>query len=103
MSGEAQLFKNAALFVNGDRIRRGIDVEWDDTEVKIKKRNSHQVFETYTIEEFVGADEKTQAWDILDARGTRVRLVAQLGCGCRGQLRDYIVASSYSGALGKRK
>lgn len=98
------VFKNAALFVNGTRTRRHVDIEWDDTTVNVRSRNGNkQIIESYSIEEFAGSDDQTQAWDILDVRGDRVRLVAQLGCGCSGQLRHYLLSSSYSGALGDRK
>jgi hypothetical protein len=96
------MLHNAAIFVNGQRIRKGVDVEWDETEVRLSNRSNHRVFETYKIEELAAETDDTAAWDILDARGQRVRLTAQRGCGCAGIIKNYEELSAYSGALTKK-
>lgn len=98
---------NAAIFVNGKRHTRGVNVEWDDEEVRLINRSNHRVFETYKIEELAALDTKddqveTAAWDIKDTRGDRVRLVAQLGCGCSGLIKKYPTLETYSGAITRK-
>jgi hypothetical protein len=89
------MLTNAAVFINAVRKFKNVIVEFDDTEVVVKNRQNQSVMATYKIEETA---KEGMAWDTLDARGDRVRLVAQEGCGCSGMLR-YNNDDSYSGAL----
>ena len=78
---------------------RNIDVEWDDDKIYIKNRSNKVVMTSYDIEELAGTASDTMAWDIKDARGTLVRMVAQTGCGCSGIIKPYTVTPEYSGTL----
>lgn len=93
---------NAAIFVNGQRIRKGVNVEWDDQEIRLINRSNHRVFETYTIEELASEEPESMAWDIMDARGTKVRLVAQEHCGCSGIIKPYEFIDGYSMAITRK-
>lgn len=98
---------SAAIFVNGKRTTRGVNVEWDEEEVRLINRSNFRVFETFKIEEVAALELKddevvTAAWDIKDTRGERVRLVAQLGCGCSGLIKRYDLLDGYSGAITKK-
>lgn len=91
--------RNAAVFVNGKRFTRGVNVEWDENEVRLINRSNFRVFQTYQVEELAAQTDDTAAWDILDTRGQKVRLVAQLGCGCSGLIKKYELVEGYSGAI----
>lgn len=93
---------NVAVFVNGKRHTRGVNVEWDDEEVRLINRSNFRPFETYKVEELAAVADDTMAWDILDTRGERVRLVVQTGCGCSGLIKKYETLDSYSGAITKK-
>lgn len=97
------MIKNAAVFLNSNRVLRNVDVEWDESEVRILNRSNHKMMTSYRIEEVASSSEpeRTMAWDIKDNKGTLVRLVAESGCGCSG-MRPYENNPTYSGAL-KRK
>lgn len=93
---------NVAVFVNGKRVTRGVNVEWDEEEVRLINRSNFRPFESFKIEEVAAASDDTMAWDIMDARGQRVRLVAQTGCGCSGLIKKYETLDGYSGAITKK-
>lgn len=98
---------NAAIFVNGKRTTRGINVEWDDQEIRLINRSNFATFQTYKVEELAAIEEddtgvQTAAWDIVDTRGERVRLVAQRGCGCSGLIKKYETLPEYSGAITRK-
>jgi hypothetical protein len=70
-------------------------------------RSNFATFQTYEIEELAAIEEndkgvQTAAWDIKDTRGDRVRLVAQLGCGCSGIIKRYETLPEYSGAITRK-
>lgn len=89
--------KNAAVFINGRRHTRNVDVAWEDDKVIVHRRNRPDlVLETFDVIETASTG---QAWDIRDGRGERVRLVAQEGCGCSGIIKPYENDEGYSGAL----
>lgn len=97
------MLKNSALFLNGNRVLRNVDIDWDDQQVRVLNRSTHKEMMSYDIVETAASSEpeRTMAWDIKDDRGNLVRLVAQTGCGCSG-MRAYENDETYSGAL-KRK
>lgn len=97
------MLKNSALFLNGNRVLRNVNIDWDDEKVYIRNRSTNKEMMSYDIVETAASSdsERTMAWDIRDDRGTLVRLVAQTGCGCSG-MRAYENDETYSGAL-KRK
>lgn len=94
----AERIINAAVFENKTRRYRNVDVEYDETEIRLLNRNTEVVVATYEIAEVAKAGE---AWDVkktVKDQETRVRVVVQVGCGCSGQ-KQYRPDSSYSGAL----
>ena len=93
---------NVAVFVNGKRFTRGVNVEWDENEVRLINRSNFRPFQTYQIEELAAEAEDTMAWDIKDTRGDRVRLVVQTGCGCSGLIKKYETVPGYSGAITRK-
>lgn len=93
---------NVAVFVNGRRHTRGVNVEWDENEVRLVNRSNFRTFETYKVEELAAVADDTMAWDILDTRGDRVRLVVQTGCGCSGLIKKYDTLPEYSGAIARK-
>lgn len=94
--------QNVAVFVNGKRHTRGVNVEWDDGEVRLINRSNFRTFETYKVEELAAEADDTMAWDIKDTRGDLVRLVVQTGCGCSGLIKKYQVRKDYSGAITRK-
>lgn len=97
------MFSNAAIFINGVRRIRNVNVSWDDETVSIINRSNKQVMETYTIEEVASTNPNggSMAWDIRDGRGDLVRLVAQTGCGCSG-MKPYEFDAEYSMTLDRK-
>jgi hypothetical protein len=96
------MFRNAAIFVNGTRTMRNIDVEWDETEVRVLNRSTGKVMATHQIVELAAEQPpKTMAWDVLDPRGDRIRMTVQVGCGCSG-MHKYENDPSYSGTLERK-
>lgn len=94
---------NAAVFVNGARTVRNVNVAWDDEKVQVQSRaGNRRVVAEYPILETASTGDKAMAWDSTDDRGDRIRLVAQVGCGCSGQMKDYEFDADYSMALTRK-
>lgn len=89
------MLTKAAVFINQVRKFKNVIVEEEDGKVIVKNRLNQKSMAEFSI---VETAKDGMAWDILDGRGDRVRLVAQEGCGCSGQLK-YDNDESYSGAL----
>lgn len=98
---------NVAVFLNGQRKFKNVNVEWDDTTVRLTTRNNGKVMAEFAVEEWA-ADYSDQgkrsgiSFDIVDNRGSRQRITIQKGCGCSG-MYNYDLSPDYSGALGDRK
>ena len=90
---------NAAVFENGKRILRNVDVKWDESTISIYSRSANRpLVQEYSIEELASERSDSMAWDILDGTGSLVRIVAQTGCGCSG-IKPYEVSDSYTGPI----
>jgi len=90
------MLDNAAVFLSNARHFKGVNVDETDGEIVVLNRVNETPMARFQIVEVVKAGE---AWDVLDPiNDERVRLVAQLGCGCSG-MRPYQPDASYSGAL----
>lgn len=93
---ETSTLINAAVFHNGTRRFRNVNVDITDTQVIVKNTSSGAAISTFNI---VDTAKVGEAWDAIavDApEGTPVfRLVCQLGCGCSG-MKQYTVDESYA-------
>lgn len=91
-----QLLKKAAVFVQGARRYRDVQVDVTETQVLVKNTVSGALITSFDIDEVVKAG---MAWDVTSADNPNpFRLVAQEGCGCSGQ-KPYQPDSSYSGKI----
>lgn len=94
---------NAAIFRNGVRIVRNVNVEFDGEKVTIRNRAGNKaVMMEFDIEETASTGTEAMAWDIRDDRDQLVRLVAQRGCGCSGQMKNYEFDANYSMTLDRK-
>ena len=93
------MIENAAVFVNGRRVYKGVNVEEVDGSIVVKHRVTQAVIETYPI---VEVGKAGMAWDVtVDEGATLVRLVAQQGCGCSG-MKPYKNDPEYTGQFTRR-
>lgn len=88
---------NAAVFVNGRRKFKGVNVEVTDDEVVVQNRMNGTEIARWSVVEVGKANE---AWDVYED-GSLVRLVAQQGCGCSGQ-KPYKNDPEYTGPFTRR-
>lgn len=90
------MLNNAAVFLSNARHFKGVNVDEVDGEIVVLNMVNETPMARFSVVEVVKAGE---AWDVLDPfNSERVRLVAQLGCGCSG-MRPYQPDSGYSGTL----
>lgn len=91
------MIANAAVFVNGRRKFKGVNVEVIGDDVVVTNRVNGTEITRYSVVEVGKANE---AWDVHED-GTLVRLVAQQGCGCSGQ-KPYKNDPEYTGPFTRR-
>ncbi len=92
------MIENAAIFIAGHRKFKGVNVEFDDSTIIVLNRVNGEEIIRYSVVEVAKAG---MAWDVSEVSqepDSRIRLVAQQGCGCSG-MHPYQVDSTYSGAL----
>lgn len=92
------MLENAAIFVGGQRKFKNVNVDYDESNIIVRNRVSGDEMQRYSVVEVATAG---MAWDVTEASqeaGSRVRLVAQQGCGCTG-MHPYALDESYSGAI----
>lgn len=89
------MIENAAVFVNGHRKYKNVNVEVEPEWIIVKNRIDGSELTRYSVVEIALAG---MAWDITVSDETRQRLVVQQGCGCTG-MHPYSESSEYSGAI----
>ena len=92
------MIENAAVFVSGRRVYKGVNVEETEDTVTVKHRVTGEVVQEYSI---VEVGKAGMAWDVEGADGERMRLVAQQGCGCSG-MKPYQNDPEYTGPFIRR-
>jgi hypothetical protein len=90
------MISNAAVFVNGRRKFKGVDVEDTPEAIIIRNREGAEIIR-YSV---VDVGKAGMAWDVMD-EATLTRLVAQTGCGCSG-MKPYLNDEGYSGPFTRR-
>ena len=93
-----ETIENAAVFVSGRRVHKGVNVEIGDYQIAVKNRVTGAVLDQYDIETVGKAG---MAWDVKDSTDSLVRLVAQQGCGCSG-MKPYKNDPEYAGPFTRR-
>lgn len=91
------MIENAAVFVNGRRKFKGVDVEETAEDVIVRDRTGGSEIARWSV---VDVGKAGMAWDVEDG-GTLVRLVVQTGCGCSG-MKPYLNDDGYSGPFTRR-
>lgn len=92
------MIENAAVFVSGRRVYKGVNVEETDGSIVIKHRVSGDTIQEYSV---VDVGKAGMAWDVEGADGKAMRLVAQQGCGCSG-MKPYKNDPEYTGPFTRR-
>lgn len=93
-----EMIENAAVFVSGRRVHKGVNVEVSDYQIAVKNRVTGDVLEQYDID---AVGKAGMAWDVKDSNDSLVRLVAQQGCGCSG-MKPYKNDPEYAGPFTRR-
>lgn len=91
------MLENAAVFVSGRRVHKGVNVLFDDSDVIVQSRVDGTVLLTFPI---VAVGKAGMAWDV-EENGSTVRLVVQQGCGCGG-MKPYQNDPEYTGPFVRR-
>lgn len=91
------MIENAAVFLSGRRIYKGVNVIEDGSDIVIRHRVNGQEMSRYSV---VEVGKAGMAWDIT-ADGQLQRLVVQQGCGCSG-MKPYKNDPEYSGPFTRR-
>lgn len=96
------MIENAAVFVNGSRVFKGVNVEVTDTEVVVLNRVNGGEMKRYSV---INVAKEGMAWDIPIAHSQEptnelMSLVVQQGCGCSGML-PYMTDSGYTGPFAR--
>lgn len=83
----AEKIVNAAVFLQGSRRYKNVDVEYDEQPsepqtpvVRVLNRATGTELASFSI---VATAKSGMAWDV-DHNGKEIRVVAQAGCGCGG-------------------
>lgn len=94
------MIENAAVFIDGQRKFKGVNVNEESNEITIINRVNGQEMARYSV---VEVSKVGMAWDIennlVSQEGevvTPTSLVAQQGCGCSG-MRPYDTDPEYTG------
>lgn len=91
------MIENAAVFVNGRRKFKGVNVKETSEEVIVTNRANGSEIARWSV---VDVGKAGMAWDVQE-EGTLVRLVAQQGCGCSG-MKPYKNDDGYAGPFTRR-
>jgi hypothetical protein len=93
-----EVIENAAVFVSGRRVYKGVNVETSDDQIVVKHRVTGDVLDRFFID---AVGKAGMAWDVKDSNDSLVRLVAQQGCGCSG-MKPYLNDPEYTGPFTRR-
>lgn len=92
------MIENAAVFVSGRRVYKGVNVEETEESIVVKHRVSGETVQEFPI---VEVGKAGMAWDVEGEDGQPMRLVAQQGCGCGG-MKPYKNDPEYTGPFVRR-
>jgi hypothetical protein len=90
------MISNAAVFVNGRRKFKGVDVDDTPEAIIIRSREGAEIIR-YSV---VDTGKAGMAWDVMED-AVLTRLVAQTGCGCSG-MKPYLNDEGYTGPFTRR-
>lgn len=92
------MIENAAVFVGGQRKFKNVNVDFDESNIVVRNRVTGDEMSRYSVVEVATSG---MAWDVSvpsQEGDSRIRLVAQQGCGCTG-MHPYALDPAYSGAI----